>query len=246
MLLPSAFLSLAQRGPARRALNSFLGKGIIEEFVQLNLKETLVILPRRRACCFASVLAGALVTSTAFAQVSAVRSGSVEVGPFVGLSYGVGAFHVLGGGNITYAFKNKYVLPYFEFSYFPGLPYSYRDSSGTRYDYSIGAADFHGGVHVRIQIKESPIVPYVVLGFGALHDYEGHGAQFPVGHSPSPDTFPAGTSFAVNGGGGVRYYMSASGRFGLRVEAKVYKAESGPFSNGTIGKVEAGFFFQPH
>jgi len=56
--------------------------------------------------------------------------------------------------------------------------------------------------------------------------------------------FAGGANFTINGGGGLRYYLGGSGRFGFRVEAKVYKPVEGPFSNDTIGKVEAGFFFQ--
>ena len=48
-----------------------------------------------------------LVAQTA----SFVRANSIEVGPFLGLSYGLDATRVLAGGNVTYAFKNRYVLP---------------------------------------------------------------------------------------------------------------------------------------
>ena len=65
------------------------------------------------------MIAGALSVS---AQTSAIRAGSIEVGPFIGGSYGIDKFHVMAGGNITYALKNKWVLPYFEYSYFPGIP----------------------------------------------------------------------------------------------------------------------------
>jgi len=172
---------------------------------------------------------------------------SVEVGPFIGASYGIDKFRVMGGGNITYALKNKYVLPYFELSYFPGLPHKSTDASGTAYNYSTSLTDVHGGVHVRLPIfKEAPLVPYLVFGVGALHASESTGTKTPLGLQSSPQTFPAATAFAVNGGGGLRYYIGGSGRFGFRVEAKVYKPTSGDFSNSTIGKVEAGFFFQIH
>src|SRR5436305_444361 len=52
--------------------------------------------------------------------VSLVRSGSFEIGPFVGGSYGVDKFRGMGGGNVTFAI-NKYILPYAEYSYFPGI-----------------------------------------------------------------------------------------------------------------------------
>lgn len=188
-----------------------------------------------------------LLAPMAFAQTSVVRSGSLEVGPFFGASYGIDQFRVMGGGNVTYAFKNKYVLPYFEVSYFPGLPHTSTDASGTVSSYSTGLTDIHGGVHVRMPIfKESPLVPYLVFGVGSLHASQTVGTATGVGLPPQPQTFPAETSFAVNGGGGLRYYIGGSGRFGVRVEAKIYKATSGDFSNSNIGKVEAGFFFQIH
>ncbi|MGA9067102.1 MAG: hypothetical protein WB332_17100 [Bryobacteraceae bacterium] len=191
-----------------------------------------------------SVLLFVLAPAT-LAQSSVVRSGSVEIGPFIGASYGIDRFRVMGGGNITYALKNRYVLPYFEVSYFPGLPHTSTDVSGTVYSYSTGLTDIHGGVHIRLPIfKESPLVPYLVFGVGALHASATTGTETPVGLPSSPQSFPAATSFAYNGGGGLRYYIGGSGRFGFRVEAKVYKPTSGDFSNSTIGKVEAGFFFQ--
>jgi hypothetical protein len=182
----------------------------------------------------------------ALAQSSVVRSGSLEVGPFVGATYGIQNVGVMGGGNVTYALANRYVLPYFEFSYFPGLPHSYTDASGTKYDYSISLADLNGGVHIRIPIGESPVVPYLVAGIGALHYFQGSGTATPTSGGLLAVTFPPGTSFAFNAGGGIRYYIGGSGRFGFRLEAKFYKPNSGPFSNDTIGKVEAGFFFQVH
>jgi hypothetical protein len=191
-----------------------------------------------------------LLAPAAFAQSSVVRAGSIEVGPFVGLSDGIGEFHVLGGGNITYALKNRIVLPYFEFSYLPGFDASYTDSSQTLYRFRTDLRDLHGGVHIRLPwiFKEKPVVPYLVFGLGTLHVNGSEGTQT-FNTSPKftePDYFPASTSFAINGGGGIRYYLGGSGTFGLRLEAKVYRTTSGPLSGDTIGKVEVGFFFQVH
>jgi hypothetical protein len=188
-----------------------------------------------------------LLVPQAFAQSSVVRSGSLEIGPFIGASYGIDKFRVMGGGNVTYALKNKYVLPYFEVSYFPGLPHTSTDVNGTVFAYSTGLTDVHGGVHIRLPIfKEKPFVPYLVFGVGELHASATEGTQTPEGLPTEPKSFPSATSFAINGGGGIRYYLGGSGRFGFRLEAKVYKATSGDFSSDTIGKVEAGFFFQLH
>ena len=171
-----------------------------------------------------------------------------EVGGFIGSSYGLDEFRVMGGGNICYGI-NKYILPYAEFSYFPGIR---REQSGTfdqtgqpiNVQFSVPISDFHGGVHVRIPIRESRVVPYLVFGLGGLHTYgrtvtarygvEGIGErtiQLPISSS---------TDFATNWGGGIRYYTTQ--RFGMRLEAKAYKP-TGSFTN-VFGKIEWGFFFQ--
>lgn len=180
------------------------------------------------------------------AQVSLVRAGSFEVGPFVGASYGIDQFRAMGGGNVTFAI-NKYILPYAEFSYFPGIGRNQNGTfaSGSPYTlhYAIPLSDFHGGVHLRIPIRESPVVPYLVFGIGGLH----HSARtvtatFTAFGQPTSQTLevPTGTDRAINFGGGIRYYISQ--RFGVRVEAKAYKP-GGEFTQ-TFGKVEGGFFFQ--
>lgn len=198
------------------------------------------------------ILAG-LSAIASFGQVSAVRSGSFEVGPFIGASYGIDKFRIMGGGNVTYALKNKYVLPYFEYSYLPGLP---RTTSGVipngggpyKHTFSIPLSDIHGGVHIRMPIfKESPIVPYLVFGMGVVH-YPGRTDNLSYQGASGPTTIqvpvPGGSDFTINGGGGLRYYIGGTGKFGFRAEAKVYKPTTGAFSDTTIGKVEAGFFFQ--
>jgi hypothetical protein len=200
-------------------------------------------------------LLACLGTMAAFGQgSSAVRAGSFEVGPFIGASYGIDKFHVMGGGNVTYALKNKYVLPYFEYSYFPGLPRTISGSisGGGSYTstFSLALSDIHGGVHIRIPVfKESPFVPYLVFGMGVMHSQT---RTQPISYVTTAGgsvanttlTVPGESDFTVNGGGGIRYYIGGTGKFGFRAEAKVYKPTSGAFSNNTIGKVEAGFFFQ--
>ncbi len=192
-----------------------------------------------RALCLAAV--GALGVSAQTASV--VRSGSYEVGGFVGASYGIDDFRWMGGANVTYA-ANKYILPYAEFSYFPGIG---RKQSRTipglsqpiNISYNIPLTDFHGGVHIRIPIREFPIVPYGVFGVGMIHAPE---RQFNVNVEgiQVPFTSTASTDAAVNFGGGLRYYINQ--RFGIRGEAKVYKP-TGQFKD-TFGKVEFGFFIQ--
>ena len=51
---------------------------------------------------------------------------------------------------------------------------------------------------------------------------------------------PGSSDFAVNGGGGLRFYVNQ--RLGFRMEAKVYRP-TGTFNNA-FGKIEGGFFIQ--
>jgi len=187
------------------------------------------------------------------AASSLVRSGSFEVGPFLGASYGIDEARVMGGGNITYAI-NKYILPYFEFSYFPGIGRdlnlgTLQSGSPITAHTSIPLSDFHGGVHLRLPVfKEKPVVPYLVFGFGGLRhsdrtavvSYQSFGATV----TQNLD-IPAGTDKAINFGAGIRYYMTQ--RFGIRVEAKAYKPYGGSTGfTDTFGKAEFGIFFQLH
>jgi hypothetical protein len=182
------------------------------------------------------------------AQVSYVRSGSFELGPFLGASYGIDQARVMGGGNVTYAI-NKYILPYAEFSYFPGIG---RTESGTfpqtgnpfSIHYQIPLSDIHGGVHIRLPVfHESPVVPYLVIGVGTLYrsarTVTGTFTTFGQTNTQSVQV-DSGNDLTVNFGGGIRYYISQ--RFGVRVEAKAYKP-TGYFTQ-TFGKAEFGVFFQ--
>ena len=192
-----------------------------------------------RAVCLAALGTTGLPAQTA----SVVRSGSYEVGGFAGASYGIDKARWMGGANVTYA-ANKYILPYAEFSYFPGIG---RKQSRTipgliapvNISYNIPLTDFHGGVHIRLPIRELPVVPYGVFGVGMIHAPE---RQFNVNVEgiQIPFTSAASTNAAVNFGGGLRYYINQ--RFGVRAEAKVYKP-TGQFKE-TFGKVEFGFFIQ--
>jgi hypothetical protein len=197
----------------------------------------------------AAVLLTAGAPEAAAQSKSVVRSGSIEIGPFLGASYGIDQTRFMGGGNVTFA-VNKYLLPYAEFSYFPGIG---RSTSGTfsgtgrpyTTTYSLPLSDFHGGVHIRLPVfHEKPVVPYLVFGVGGLKHFDrtvnatytdasGTSTQLPL-------TVAGGTDFAFNTGGGIRFYIGQ--RFGLRVEAKAYKP-SGDYPD-VFGKVEAGFFFQ--
>ena len=213
------------------------------------------------SCPFSIKLGAAilLAAGSGFGQVSVIRSGSVEIGPFFGASVGgSGNYRFMGGGNITYA-VNKWILPYFEYSYAPiGASEASSTFAGTGRSFqltgSVPVSDIHGGVHIRFPIREKPIVPYIAFGVGAV-TYPNSTFTATVstagGTESVPLTLAGGSNFAVNGGGGLRFYLGQ--RFGIRTEAKIYRL-TGVASSGlpagsltlgsTFGKVEAGFFFQ--
>jgi hypothetical protein len=193
-----------------------------------------------------------LCVSTApaiFAQSAPhLSANTFEVGGFVGGSYGIDSWRIMGGGNVTYGI-NRYILPYAEFSYFPGINRKIEGTfptTGQPYSivFDVPITDFHGGVHIRLPIKESKVVPYLVFGLGMLRSAEtNYRATFsnPDGtRDELSGSVPSSTDFAFNTGGGLRYYLNQ--RLGFRVEAKVYKP-SGTFTN-PFGKVEGGFFIQ--
>lgn len=197
----------------------------------------------------ATVLLGFAGSIIAFAQSAPYLSpNTFEVGGFLGSSYGLDRFRVMGGGNVTYGIT-RHILPYAEFSYFPGIQ---RKQSGTfpgtgqPFDitFDVPIADFHGGVHIRLPIKESRYVPYAVFGMGLLRSFERDyvaNVSFPDGtRSMIPGTAPASNDFAINFGGGVRFYTNQS--VGFRIEAKAYKP-TGNFTQ-VFGKVEGGIFIQ--
>jgi hypothetical protein len=191
-----------------------------------------------------------LTPQNCFGQVAVVRQGSFEIGGFAGASYGVDAFRVMGGGNVTYA-VNKWLLPFAEYSYFPGIartisqPVPGLSGVTAHSTSSTPLSDFNGGVHIRIPIRESRIVPYLVLGLGSLTHFPHTTTLSYAGADGLPHnivgTDPAGTNFAGNFGGGLRYYVNQ--RFGFRLEAKGYKPADSSITPA-FGKVEAGFFYQ--
>jgi hypothetical protein len=178
-----------------------------------------------------------------------LRPGSIEVGPFLGASYGIVSAQYMVGGNVTIA-ANKTFLPYVEYTYLPKVARptitpSVGAGTSVTVDRNVSFSDFHGGVHIRLPIHEKPVVPYLAFGVGALTHFDQPVKvtfKFSDGSSSTQNlTQPAGSDFAVNGGVGLRFYFRSQ-RFGMRVEAKVYKP-TGEF-NSTFGKAEAGVFYQ--
>jgi hypothetical protein len=181
-----------------------------------------------------------------------LRAGNKELGMFLGSSYGVDRWRVMGGGNFAYA-VNRVVMPYMEFSYFPGIgregSRTLQDGSISSFKSTIPVTDFHGGVHLRIPSGQSPVVPYVVGAAGVIRFSEQNvdvTVRDPRGQFADirrQETVPSETNFAVNGGAGIRWY--ASENIGFRVEVKVYKPVGASQSlSDPFLKVTGGVFWQ--
>jgi hypothetical protein len=143
---------------------------------------------------------------------------------------------MMGGSNFSYA-VHRVVMPYAEYSYFPGIQRELKTPSGTA-RFSVPLSDFHGGVHIRFPLGQSPVVPYAVGGVGGLRYRDTNiRVTFPDGFALN-DTVKGSTDFAVNFGGGLRFYTKE--KVGFRFEAKVYKP-TGTYTT-PFYKVEGGVF----
>jgi hypothetical protein len=169
------------------------------------------------------------------ADVPIVRANQFEIGGLMGFSYGVDQSRVMGGGNVTYSVL-KWLLPYAEYTYFPSIQRStLGNAGGQRFKdvYDIPMTDVNFGVHMRVLVPHTRIVPYIVVGAGFYHfprrveqNYTLEGQNYST--KPNPGTsFAAGTNLAVNFGGGFRYYLNGE-HFGLRAETKGYRLTSPP------------------
>ena len=185
--------------------------------------------------------------SSAVAQdAPGVRTGNVEIGGFAGWSIGVDKVRVMGGGNVAFA-ASQVIMPYFEYSYFPGFirtdSVSIPGRGTANFSYELPLSDVHGGVHFRLMRPGSRFVPYGVLGAGVIHS-PSRNERVTVPGLTTPVDVPVASrnDFAVNFGGGIRWYVNEV--FGFRFEVKGYKP-SGQFSN-VFGKSVFGIFLQLH
>ena len=194
-----------------------------------------------------SLLALGLAQAALAQDAPIVRTGNTEIGGFLGASYGIDKARVMGGGNVAYA-ATRVVMPYAEFSYFPGIGRSISVPLGTsgrnaNFNFQVPLYDFHGGVHLRVPLKDSRVIPYGVIGAGMIHTLkrtENVSISDSLGNFNVPIDVPARSDFAVNFGGGIRFYVNE--RFGFRAEAKAYRP-TGTYTD-IFGKVEGGIFFQ--
>jgi hypothetical protein len=210
-----------------------------------------------------SAFCACIFSAAAHAQDAAIlRQNTFEVGPFVGMNYGLDSIRVMGGANATYSILPNLLL-YGEYSYFPSIQHTEVDSNLARYRINIPLQDINFGVHVRIRIPRTPLVPYVVGGIGLLHSPSRTNtvqtfnelANDGVGAYNSPTAYPvaSSTSFAFDYGAGVRWYVREN--LGFRGEFKGYVLTGGPLHNhpGIIGtglgenqifRATVGFFIQ--
>jgi hypothetical protein len=208
---------------------------------------------RKRCVSAAVLLAGSIFTARS-QDIAPIRAGTWELNGAAGYTYGINELagnrsRVNGGATLSYA-VTKQLLPYFEYSYFPGItrerlgiPVS--GAGGTIDEvYAIPLTDFHAGIHYRFTIAESRLAPYAVFGLGGLRS-SGRRVDVTIrnelGTITDPRNVESSTDFAVNFGGGLRYYIGQY--WGVRVEGKAYRPTTGQFDN-TFGKLQFGIFWQ--
>jgi hypothetical protein len=184
------------------------------------------------------------------AQPGAIlRTHTTEVGGFIGASYGVDKARVMGGGNVAFSVTRE-LMPFAEVSYFPGIG---RTATVTGIDlanskYSLPIQDVNFGLHFRVPIPKSRVIPYGVISFGLIHNSE-HTETITYPDTLRPGQMatlqlqvPAATNFATSFGGGIRVY--ATERLGFRGEFKGYKPSGGDVKLDAFYRVTGGIFFQ--
>jgi hypothetical protein len=194
----------------------------------------------------------AVLSTCAYPQSAPhLSSRTLEIGAFGGFTVGVNTRGYTVGGNIS-AGINRFILPYFEYGrYVLPLPTERTGILGVTGEsftirYETGSSDIHAGVHVRVPIRESRLVPYLVFGAGTIRR---SGSQFTV-RLAGPDGLggeitaptPAVNEFAINYGGGLRYYLNQ--RLGFRIESKWYNVTGANKITENFGKLAFGVFLQ--
>ncbi|HTQ57941.1 MAG TPA: hypothetical protein VMI94_25920 [Bryobacteraceae bacterium] len=197
-----------------------------------------------------------VVSPLAAQPVPILRQNQIEVGAFGGFNYGADNSHGMGGGNITYS-ALRWLLPYAEVSYLPGVQRSVVNSANgvptTKDVFNIPFTAVDFGVHVRFRVPHTRIVPYAVAGGGLMHwpgttdrTYQNSASSgAPSWFQTGTLSESGGTSYATNLGGGVRYYVGE--QFGFRAETKGYRVNN-PASKPGVGpwiyQATFGIFFQ--
>jgi hypothetical protein len=200
--------------------------------------------------CLSASLAVAAVAQTQTAPppppkqqdtgVVSQQAGDSELGLFTGAVIPPGGGAKIGGGaNFAYA-VNTWLYPYVEFSVLPGALNQQVTAGNSTFVTNGNLADFNGGLHIRFPINKR-FVPYAVIAVGGFKPYSVTLTQMSGGNTINSQSVSQGLEFAVNYGGGIRYYIT--NRIGVRFEAKAYHSPSSAFS-GTPVRVMGGIFFQ--
>ncbi len=202
-----------------------------------------------------------LATSLAFGQdAPVVKAKSWEVGGYGGFTRGEGQTNGLFGANFGYA-VTKALFPYLEFNYFPTMAREIGIDrnlfNGTSYQTSV--TEVNSGIHYRFAPRPgSRFVPYLIGGVGFLR-YPAGNLTIGVKRPGNPDlpveaSVAGATGASVNGGAGLRIYVTE--RFGFRTEVKAYKpfvsgaTLTGNGAAGTVGlnraftRIAFGIFWQ--
>jgi opacity protein-like surface antigen len=183
---------------------------------------------RRAYLLMAILLIGVGVQLPAVAQaVPTTKQGNLELGLFAGESYGLDRFRPMGGGNFAYG-VSRYLYPFVEASYLPGILRTEDLPNSYSLRYNVNMTDFHGGIHFRVPLAERRVIPYGVAGLGLVRESQTTGyltlPGFAGQSATSTSSIAAVTSFAVNFGAGLRFFITE--RFGLRLEFKAFKPVS--------------------
>jgi hypothetical protein len=199
-----------------------------------------------KTALFLAAISAVLGTSLNAQPAPILRAHTTEIGGFVGASYGIDQARIMGGGNICYSVI-KEIMPFAEVSYFPGIgrTAAVQGIAGGTASFSLPITDFNFGVHLRIPIPKSRVIPYGVVSFGGIHN-SAHTEQISIPDTLNPGKFvpftlnvPSATNYATSFGGGIRLY--ATERLGFRGEFKAYKPNGGI---DMFYRATGGFFFQ--
>jgi hypothetical protein len=110
--------------------------------------------------------------------------------------------------------------------------------------------EFNGGIHYRLPVPESRVVPYLAGGIGAAHFLSStitdtttklDNCSSGCSVTTATQTAPGATAVELAGGVGVRVY--ANQHFGFRGEFRVYHP-FGIANVGTFYRFSGGIFFQ--
>jgi hypothetical protein len=139
-------------------------------------------------------------------------------------------FRPMGGGNIAYGLSCHF-FPFAEASYLPGVLRTVNVPTGITTSYqqfNVNMTDFHGGLHIRVPLPESRVLPYAVVGLGLIRGSSSTSTAYNVSDfGVVPFTYPIPSSTNC---GELWCWVACffSEGFAVRVEFKGFKPTSAP------------------